>query len=207
LFICLFLLLRLYSHHSPSPYPPLLPSDQHPPCPLSQLKTIWLGLPPSIIMGARRQPLRLARGSAKSVCLRAHCYLHHALSRLHTRPRTLTTPLNATTLHTSLPRVPRLHPAPHSHLYFGYKLPVWHVPSGVVSTAATARPTVERQSSRKHQMGSVKERFPREATSKKTWWSRLVDGKEPVCSFAGTFVMIVGALVTWAIYTQGRLLL
>jgi len=33
------------------------------------------------------------------------------------------------------------------------------------------------------------------------WWSRLVDGKEPVCPFAGTFVMIVGALVTWAIYT------
>jgi len=26
--------------------------------------------------------------------------------------------------------------------------------------------------------------------------------KEPVCPFAGTFVMIVGALVTWAIYTQ-----
>jgi len=41
-------------------------------------------------------------------------------------------------------------------------------------------------------MGSVKERFPREATSKEIWWSRLVDGKEPVCPFAGTFVMIVG---------------
>jgi len=37
--------------------------------------------------------------------------------------------------------------------------------------------------------------------------SRLVDGKEPVCPFAGTLVMIVGALVTWAIYTQGQLLL
>jgi len=56
-------------------------------------------------------------------------------------------------------------------------------------------------------MGSVKERFPREATSKEIWWSRLVDGKEPVCPFAGTFVMIVGASVTWAIYTQGQLLL
>ena len=71
----------------------------------------------------------------------------------------------------------------------------------------------------------MNERFPREATSIKTrefqtqlliikaiiiieiWWSRLVDGKEPVCLFAGTFVMIVGALVTWAIYTQGQLLL
>jgi len=50
-------------------------------------------------------------------------------------------------------------------------------------------------------MGSVKQRFPREATSKEIWWSRLVDGKEPVCPFAWTFVMIVGALVTWAIYT------
>jgi len=28
-----------------------------------------------------------------------------------------------------------------------------------------------------------------------------------VCPFAGTFVMIVEALVTWAIYTQGQLLL
>jgi len=56
-------------------------------------------------------------------------------------------------------------------------------------------------------MGSMKERFPREATSKEIWWSRLVDGKEPVYPFAGTFVMIDGASVTWAIYTQGQLLL
>jgi len=74
-------------------------------------------------------------------------------------------------------------------------------------TTATGWPTVEGQSSRKYQMGSVKERFPREATSKEIWWSRLVDCKEPVCPFAGTFVMIVGVLVTWAIYTQGQLLL
>ena len=74
-------------------------------------------------------------------------------------------------------------------------------------TTATAWPTVEGQSSRKHQIGSVKERFPREATSIEIWWSRLVDGKEPVCTVAGTFVMIVGALVTWALYTQGQLLL
>ena len=53
----------------------------------------------------------------------------------------------------------------------------------------------------------VKEKFPREATSIEIWWSRLVDGKEPVCPFVGTFVMIVGALVTCAIYTQGQLLL
>jgi hypothetical protein len=54
-------------------------------------------------------------------------------------------------------------------------------------------------------MGSVKERFPREATSKEIWWSRLVDGKEAVCPFAGAFVMIAGALVTWAINTQRQL--
>jgi len=48
-------------------------------------------------------------------------------------------------------------------------------------------------------MGSVKERFSQEATSIEIWWSRLVDGKELVGPFAGTFVMIVGALVTWAI--------
>ena len=56
-------------------------------------------------------------------------------------------------------------------------------------------------------MGSVNERFPREATSIEIWWSRLVDSKETVCPFAETFIMIVGALVTWSIYTQGQLLL
>ena len=50
----------------PLPIPSLLPSDQHRLCPLSQMKTIWLGLPPSII-GARRRNLRLARSSADSV--------------------------------------------------------------------------------------------------------------------------------------------
>ena len=74
-------------------------------------------------------------------------------------------------------------------------------------TMATAWPTIEGQSSRKHQMGSEKGKFLREATSKEIWWSRRVDGKDPVCPFAGTFVMIVGALVTWAIYTQGQFLL
>jgi len=44
-------------------------------------------------------------------------------------------------------------------------------------------------------MKSVKERYPREATNIEIWWSRLVDGKELVCPFTGTFVMIVGALV------------
>jgi len=102
---------QLYSHHSPSQYPPLLPSAQHPPCPLFQLKTTWLGLQPSIIMVVRRRNPRLARGSAESVCLRAHRYLHHAPPSSHTRPRTLTTPLHVTALHTSLPRNLRPHPS------------------------------------------------------------------------------------------------
>jgi len=59
----------------------------------------------------------------------------------------------------------------------------------------------------KTSMGSVHERFPREATSIEAWWLRLVDGTEPVRPFAGTFIMIVGALVTLAIYTQRQLLL
>jgi len=41
------------------------------PRPVSQATTIVRGLPPSI-MGARRRNPRLARGSADSVCLRAH---------------------------------------------------------------------------------------------------------------------------------------
>ena len=72
---------------------------------------------PSSIMGARRRYLRLARDSADSVCLRAHHSLVHALPSPHTRPRTLTTPVHATTLHSHL--LPANTPAPHSHLYFG----------------------------------------------------------------------------------------
>jgi len=68
---------------------PYYPRSKHPPSPLSQLKTIWLGLPPSIIMGARRRNLRLARGSTESACLRAHCCLHHAPPKPQTWPRTL----------------------------------------------------------------------------------------------------------------------
>jgi len=127
---------------SPFPLPIPSPTTLRPTPPLSSfpvedhwLKTIWLGLPPSIITGARRRNLRLARGSAESVRLRAHCYLHHALSRPHTRPRTLTTPLDATTLHTSLLRAPCPHPCTHSHLYFGYKLPVLYVPLGLALVA------------------------------------------------------------------------
>ena len=136
--------LRLYSHHSPSPYPPLLPLDQHPPCPLFQLKTTWLGLQPSIIMVVRRRNPRLARGSAESVCLRAHRYLRHAPPRPHTRPRTLTTPLHATTLCSHL--LPAHTPAPRSHLYLAItclsRACRWASPQ---CTLRTARPSTSTQ--------------------------------------------------------------
>ena len=121
----------------PLPYPPSLPSDKHAPCPLSQLKTIWLGLPPSIIMVVQRRNLRLVRGSADSACLRARRYLHHAPPRPHTRPRTLTTPLHATILHSHL--LPAHTPAPHSHLYFGYKLTVTARTTGLAPNVAKDR--------------------------------------------------------------------
>jgi len=66
-----------------------------------------------------RRNIRLARGSAEFVCLRANHYLHHGPPRTRTRPRTHTTSLNATTLHSHL--LPAHTVAPHSHLYFAYK--------------------------------------------------------------------------------------
>jgi len=106
---CLSLLLRLYSTNPPPHTLPYYPRTKHPraPCPVSQATTLGRGLPPPI-MGARRQNLRLARGSADSFFLRAHRYLHHGPPILHTWPRTLTTPLHATTLH--------LLPAHNPHL-------------------------------------------------------------------------------------------
>jgi len=68
---------------------PYYPRTKHPSYLLSQLKTIWLGLAPSIIMGARWQTLRLARSSAESACLHAHCCLHHKPSKPYTWPRTI----------------------------------------------------------------------------------------------------------------------
>ena len=100
----------------------------------------WVGIPPSIIMGARRQNLRLARGSAESVCLRAHCYLHHTPPRPHSRPRTLTTPLYATALHSHL--IPAHTPALHGHLSFGYKLPVTARTPGLAPIVAKDQATL-----------------------------------------------------------------
>jgi len=85
-------------------------------------------------MGARQRHLRLARGSADSDCLRTRYYPHHAPPRPHTRFRTLTTPLHATTLHSHL--LPAHTPAPHSYLCFGYKQPVPSALLGFVSAAA-----------------------------------------------------------------------
>jgi len=83
----------------------------------------------------------LVRSSVDSVCLRYRCYLHHDLPRPHTRPRTHTTTLNATTLHSRL--LPAHTAAPHSHLYFGYKKPVWGVPLGLASVFAKDNATLQ----------------------------------------------------------------
>jgi len=156
--LSLSLHLRLYSHHSPSPYPTLHYYNQtkHPPCPISQLQIAWLGLPPSIIMGARRRNQRLARCSAESVCLRAHRYLHYAPLKPHTQPRTLTTPLHTTTLHSHL--LPTHTPAPHSHLSFGHKLPVTARTPGLVPTIAKHRATLHIHST--HSINTCKHATP-----------------------------------------------
>jgi len=85
-------------------------------------------------MVAPRRHLQLARGNADSVCRRADRYLHHAPPGPHTQPRTHTTPLHATTLHSHL--LPAHTPAPHSHLCFGHKQPVPGAPLGFVLAAA-----------------------------------------------------------------------
>jgi len=77
----------------------------------------------------------MARGSTDFVCLRAHRY--HGLPRSDTWPRTLTTPLHATTLHSHL--LPAHTPAPHSHLSFGYKLTVTTRTTGLAPNVAKDR--------------------------------------------------------------------
>ena len=64
---------------SPFPLPIPSPTTLRPTSPVSSfpVEDHYLGLSPSIIMGARRRNLRLARSSAESVCLRADRYLHH----------------------------------------------------------------------------------------------------------------------------------
>jgi len=88
------------------------------------------GGPPPWIMGARRRHLRLARGGADSVCLRARPYLHHASTRPRTRPPTHTTPLNVTTLHSHLPSAHNTLSIVISTLYS--HLPHTHTPQHII---------------------------------------------------------------------------
>jgi len=140
---------------NPHPMPfwlPYYPLGHHAPCPLCQAMTIGGGLL-LWILGTQQRHQRLSHNSADSVCLHARCHLHHVPSRPHTRSRTHTTPLHATTLHAHL--LPAHTVPPHSHLYFGYKLPVLHVPLGLASVFAKDRATLHIHSthsinSRKH---------------------------------------------------------
>jgi len=115
-----------------SPYahvPPLLPSGPTSTVSSPRAPRQWGTPPPDHRRAA--VVLKLSHGGANSVCLLLRRYLNHAPTRPHTRPHTHTTPLHATTLHSHLP--PDHTPAPLSHFYFGYKLPVWHVPLGLAS--------------------------------------------------------------------------
>jgi len=114
-------------------------SEGNPPCPLPQATTIGGGIP-LWAMGAQHRHLILARGSADSSCLLARRYLYHAPPRPHTRPHTHKSPLQVTTFRSHL--LPAHTVPPHSHLYFAYKLPVWHVLMGLVSAAAKDRATI-----------------------------------------------------------------
>jgi len=136
------LIFALSVMFSPFPLPIPSPPILGPTIPRVLFPRSWPlgGNSPPSIMGARWWHLQLVRGSADSVCLRPHCYLLHAPPRPHTRPRTLTTPLHDTTLHSHLPLTNT--PAPHNHLYFGYKLPVWHVLLGLKLVAAKDRATL-----------------------------------------------------------------
>jgi len=122
----------------PVPSPPTL-GPNIPRVLFPRSRPLWGDSSPSI-KGARRRHLRLARGSADSVCLCIHHSLVHAPLRSHTRPRTLTTPLYATTLHSHL--LPTNTPAPNSHLYFGYKQPVPGALLGLISAAVEDRTTL-----------------------------------------------------------------
>jgi len=101
------------------------------------------GIPPPSIMDARWRHLRLAVSSADSV-FRAHRYPHYAPPRLHAWPCTLTTPLHATTHHSNL--LPAHTPVPHSHLYFGYKVPFLGVSLGLTSVHTKDRATLHMHS-------------------------------------------------------------
>jgi len=110
----------------PIPSPPTL-GPKHPPRPLSKVTTIGGGLPPlnhgraaaTPTIGARQHRLCLSSYPAPCSAETSH------------RPRTL---------HSHL--LPTNTPALHSHLYFGCKLPVRHVPLGLASVATKDRATL-----------------------------------------------------------------
>ena len=83
------------------------------------------------MIGARQHQLSLSSCSSLPA---------HGPPRSHTWPRTPTTPLHATTLHSHL--LPVHTPAPCSHLYFGYRQPVPGALLGFASAAAKDRATL-----------------------------------------------------------------
>ena len=115
---------------------PSYPRTQHPPCPLPQ----WVGTPPinpgraaaSPMIGA--QQLRLCLSSCSP--LPDPCSAETSLPASHPH----TTLACKTTLHSHL--LSTHIPAPHSHLYFGYRQPVPGAPLGLVSAAAKDRVTL-----------------------------------------------------------------
>jgi len=106
--------------YPPSPYPPLLPSDQISPVSSFPVEDHWGGNP-SIENGRGGEiyDWRAAAPTLFVLVLTTTCTMrHHDLTPAHTRPRDLTTPFHATSLHSHM-FLARTVP-PHSHLYFGY---------------------------------------------------------------------------------------
>ena len=105
----------LYEYMYACACPTLIPSNEYMyacACP-TLIPTIGGGHPPSIIMGARRRNLRLARGSADSGCLLTHLCLYHALPRPHPASH----PHNTLACnYSSLPPLSVL-PPPHTHTF------------------------------------------------------------------------------------------
>ena len=129
--LSLSLHLRLYSHHSSSPYTPILPSDKtSPPVLFPSWRPLGRDFPtcceaatPEI--GARQR--RLFLSSCSPLHVPCSTKTSHPASHPHITQ-------HATTLQCHL--LPAHTAPPHSHLYFGYEQPVPGVPLGFVSAAA-----------------------------------------------------------------------
>jgi len=130
--------IRGYTLTIPTPHTlPYYPQTKDPSCPLSQSKTIGGGLPPSE-RGDKTYDCRAATPTLLVFVLIAT--YTDGLTRSHTWPRTLRTPLHATTLHSHL--LPAHTPAPRNHPCFGYKSPVPGALLGFSSAAAKDRSTL-----------------------------------------------------------------